>query len=106
MFQRILAPLDGSEFAAKTLPYVESLAKRYDSEVILFWVVQLRTYTVSDFQPMDYGVAALLDTTAEKDRADQLSSTSARSDATTSNSRLLSNFRELFDCRCDCGDSP
>lgn len=69
MFQRILAPLDGSEFAAKTLPYVESLAKRYDSEVILFWVVQLRTYTVSDFQPMDYGVAALLDTTAEKDRA-------------------------------------
>jgi nucleotide-binding universal stress UspA family protein len=71
MFRRILAPLDGSELAAKSLPYVESLAQHYDAEVIVGWVVQLRTYTVSDFQPFDYGVAALLDTSAEKDRATQ-----------------------------------
>ncbi len=71
MFRRILAPLDGSELAAKSLPYVESLAQHYDAEVILGWVVQLRTYTVSDFQPFDYGVAALLDTSAERDRANQ-----------------------------------
>jgi nucleotide-binding universal stress UspA family protein len=69
MFQRILAPLDGSEFAEKSLPYVESLAQQYNAEVILGWVIQLRTYTVADFQPIDYGMVALLDTTAEKDRA-------------------------------------
>ena len=69
MFQRILAPLDGSELAAKSLPYVESLAQKYEAEVILGWVVQLRTYSMSDFQPIDYGLAALLDTSAEKDRA-------------------------------------
>jgi nucleotide-binding universal stress UspA family protein len=69
MFQRILAPLDGSEFAEKSLPYVESLAQQYNAEVILGWVIQLRTYTVSDFQPIDYGMVALLDTRAEKERA-------------------------------------
>jgi nucleotide-binding universal stress UspA family protein len=69
MFQRILAPLDGSELAEKSLPYVKSLAQKYDAEVILGWVVPLRTYAMSDFQPIDYGLAALLDTSAEKDRA-------------------------------------
>jgi nucleotide-binding universal stress UspA family protein len=69
MFQRILAPLDGSPLAEKSLPYVESLARAYNAEVIFFWVVQLRTYAMSDFQPIDYGLATLLDTTAEKERA-------------------------------------
>jgi nucleotide-binding universal stress UspA family protein len=69
MFQRILAPLDGSELAEKSMPYVESLAKKYDAEVILGWVVPLRTYAVADFQPLDYGMTALLDTTAERERA-------------------------------------
>lgn len=69
MFQRILAPLDGSPLAEKSLPYVESLAQCYDAEIVLFWVVQLRTYAMSDFQPIDYGLATLLDTTVEKERA-------------------------------------
>ncbi len=69
MFQRILAPLDGSEQAAKSLPYAKSLAEKYDAEIVLGWVVQLRTYAMSDFQPIDYGLAALLDTSAEKERA-------------------------------------
>lgn len=69
MFQKILVPLDGSEAAAKSLPYAESLAEKYGAELVLGWVVQLRTYAMSDFQPIDYGLAALLDTTAEKERA-------------------------------------
>jgi nucleotide-binding universal stress UspA family protein len=69
MFQRILAPLDGSELAEKSLPYVKSLAQKYEAEVVLGWVVPLRTYAMSDFQPIDYGLAALLDTSAEKERA-------------------------------------
>src|SRR5688572_4011748 len=69
MFRRILAPLDGSELAERSLPYVESLAQQYGAEVILAWVVQLRTYTMSDFQPINYGMATLLDTTEEKEQA-------------------------------------
>lgn len=69
MFQRILVPLDGSDAAAKSLPYAESLAEKYGAEIVLGWVVQLRTYAMSDFQPIDYGLTALLDTTAEKERA-------------------------------------
>jgi nucleotide-binding universal stress UspA family protein len=55
--------------AERSLPYVKSLAQKYDAEVILGWVVPLRTYAMSDFQPIDYGLAALLDTTVEKERA-------------------------------------
>ena len=69
MFHKILVPLDGSEPAARSMAYAESLAEKYDAELILGWVVQLRTYAMSDFQPIDYGLAALLDTTAERERA-------------------------------------
>lgn len=69
MFKKILAPLDGSELAEKSLPYVESIAKQYDAEVVFGWVIVLRTYAVSDFEPINYGLATLLDTTAERDYA-------------------------------------
>lgn len=69
MFERILAPLDGSAAAEKSIPYVESLAEKYDAEIVMCWVVQLRTYAMSDFQPIDYGLASLLDTSLEKERA-------------------------------------
>jgi len=38
MYERILVPLDGSELAEGALPYVEGLAGRLHSEVILFTV--------------------------------------------------------------------
>jgi nucleotide-binding universal stress UspA family protein len=39
MYKRILVPLDGSELAKKALDHVESLAKIFDAEIILFQVV-------------------------------------------------------------------
>lgn len=38
MFKKILVPLDGSELAAKILPYVVDLAKTHDSQVTLLYV--------------------------------------------------------------------
>ncbi len=38
MFERILLPLDGSELAEMTLPYGRELARKLDSELILFHV--------------------------------------------------------------------
>ncbi len=38
MFKKILVPLDGSELAAKILPRVEELAKRFDAEITLITV--------------------------------------------------------------------
>ena len=35
MFTQILVPLDGSEFAERALPYVEELARRFGSTVLL-----------------------------------------------------------------------
>lgn len=38
MFKKILVPLDGSELAAKILPFVVDLAKTHDSQVTLLYV--------------------------------------------------------------------
>ncbi|MDD2902422.1 MAG: universal stress protein [Syntrophales bacterium] len=38
MFKKILVPLDGSDLAAKILPYVVDLAKLHDSQVTLLYV--------------------------------------------------------------------
>ncbi|RJR33216.1 MAG: universal stress protein [Deltaproteobacteria bacterium] len=38
MFNKILVPLDGSELAAKVLPFVLDLAKTHDSQVTLVYV--------------------------------------------------------------------
>ncbi len=38
MYERILVPLDGSELAEQALPYVEELARKLNSEVILITV--------------------------------------------------------------------
>lgn len=69
MFKKILVPLDGSELAERSLPYAESLASQYGAEIVMGWVILLRTYAVSDFEPINYGLASLLDTSAEKDHA-------------------------------------
>jgi nucleotide-binding universal stress UspA family protein len=39
MFERIIAPLDGSRLSAEALAYAVNIAKRFDSEVILVRVV-------------------------------------------------------------------
>jgi nucleotide-binding universal stress UspA family protein len=39
MYERILVPLDGSEFAEQVLPYAEALAEKFGSQVILLTVV-------------------------------------------------------------------
>ena len=36
MYEKILVPLDGSELAEKALPYIEGIAKRLNSEAVLF----------------------------------------------------------------------
>ena len=40
MLHKILVPLDGSRLAEKALPYAESLAEKYESELLLLWVFQ------------------------------------------------------------------
>lgn len=70
MFRTILLPLDGSRLAEESLPFAESLAKQYDAELILGWVVQLRTSAASEFDPLPHGVAVLFDTTIDRDRAE------------------------------------
>ncbi|HXF64445.1 MAG TPA: universal stress protein [Caldilineaceae bacterium] len=69
MFRKILAPLDGSQLAERALPYVEALAKQFDAEIIWGWVVQIRPPAVPEYEHASYGVTALLDTSAEKERA-------------------------------------
>ena len=39
MYERVLVPLDGSELAETVLPYVEELARKLGSEVVLLHVV-------------------------------------------------------------------
>jgi nucleotide-binding universal stress UspA family protein len=39
MFQRILVPLDGSQFSARALVYATEVAKRFGAEIILLQVV-------------------------------------------------------------------
>jgi nucleotide-binding universal stress UspA family protein len=39
MLQKILAPLDGSQLAEQALPYAEALARNFNGELILLWVI-------------------------------------------------------------------
>ena len=66
MFKKILVPLDGSKLAEKALPYAESLAQKYEAELILVWVLQ-RPMLV----PLDYGgtLPALEIINAQEDQA-------------------------------------
>lgn len=40
MFEKVLVPLDGSQFSGRALPYAIEIAKRFGGEVILFQVVK------------------------------------------------------------------
>jgi nucleotide-binding universal stress UspA family protein len=40
MYRKILVPLDGSKLAECALPHAESLAKKYDAELVLLTVIE------------------------------------------------------------------
>ena len=46
-FKRILVPLDGSELAEKSLPYAQTLAQKFDAQLILcrILLIQLQNHT-------------------------------------------------------------
>lgn len=69
MFRKLLAPLDGSQLAEKALPFVEELALKFDAEVVLGWVIQLRPPAIPEYEAASYGLTPLLDTSAERERA-------------------------------------
>jgi nucleotide-binding universal stress UspA family protein len=71
MFRKILAPLDGSPLAEKSLPYVEALARQFDAEVILGWVVPIPTPAATSYSPELHGMTALFDTSTELERANR-----------------------------------
>lgn len=47
MFDKILVTLDGSSLAEKVLPYVEQIAAKFDSEIILLHVVTIPAISAS-----------------------------------------------------------
>ena len=42
MYQKILVPLDGSQRAEKMLPFVEELAQKFGSQLVLLQVVDFK----------------------------------------------------------------
>jgi nucleotide-binding universal stress UspA family protein len=40
LYQKIMVPLDGSDFAATALPHAQEIARRFDAEVVLFQAIQ------------------------------------------------------------------
>lgn len=69
MFRKILAPLDGSPLAEKSLPYVRELARQFNAEVVLGWVVQIPIPATTGYGPELRGMGALFNTTTERERA-------------------------------------
>ena len=51
MYSKILVPLDGSKLAEAVLPYVQELARRFDSEVALIQVVAPLSKLVAETMP-------------------------------------------------------
>jgi nucleotide-binding universal stress UspA family protein len=54
MFQKILVPLDGSKLAEQALPYAEALAEKFNSELILLWVIQPLPMTSAEYGAPGY----------------------------------------------------
>jgi nucleotide-binding universal stress UspA family protein len=53
MFNKILLPLDGSDLAAKALPYAETLGRQFEAELILLWVLHPMV-VMSDYSAHTY----------------------------------------------------
>lgn len=89
MYERILVPLDGSDLAARVLPYVEELAQKFGSEVLLFQTITPLSQLIIQSTPGTMeGAASVAETgvqlaeeelVAERDAADAyLASVQAR----------------------------
>ena len=59
MFNKILVPLDGSEFADKALKYAIDVAKKFTSELLLVHVIQTTTAFITG--PEVLGPSLILD---------------------------------------------
>jgi nucleotide-binding universal stress UspA family protein len=59
LFERILVPLDGSEYSEKAVDYAIGLAKKFSSEIVLVHVVQSTAAVVTG--PEVLGPSLLLD---------------------------------------------
>lgn len=76
MYGKILIPLDGSKLAEDVLPYVEELARRFDSEVTLIQVVAPLSKLVAEtvpasLEPTGAGAAVGLEAAAEAVKAER-----------------------------------
>jgi nucleotide-binding universal stress UspA family protein len=69
MFRKILAPLDGSPLAEKSLPYVQEVAQKFNAEVVLGWVIQIPIPATTGYGPELRGMGALFNTSTERERA-------------------------------------
>ncbi|MFB6203644.1 MAG: universal stress protein [Candidatus Nanohaloarchaea archaeon] len=49
MYERILLPTDGSEESRRAVPHARSLAEKYDAEVHVLYVVDLRVDTAGEY---------------------------------------------------------
>jgi nucleotide-binding universal stress UspA family protein len=76
VYGKILIPLDGSKLAEGVLPYVEELARRFQSEVTLIQVVAPLSKLVAEtvpasLEPTGAGAAVGLEAAAEAVRAER-----------------------------------
>ena len=56
LFERIIVPLDGAEHSETAIPYIVELAKKFESEVILFRVIEegKHVHTIGGLQYIPY----------------------------------------------------
>ncbi len=74
MFEQILVPLDGSELAETVLPYVEELAKKFGSHLVLIQTIQSAgqiAAMTSSGAGMEPGIAAYPDSIDEIQNAEK-----------------------------------
>ncbi len=74
MFEQILVPLDGSDLAETVLPYVEELAKKFGSQLVLIQTIQSAGQIAAMSQSgagLEAGIAAYPESIDEIQRAER-----------------------------------
>lgn len=66
MIKKILVPMDGSEFAEKSLPYAIELGEKLGAELTLVWALH-PIVIMSDYGAASYQTIATLEETEAKD---------------------------------------